>query len=75
MTRRLPNPKMVKSLTKYSDDPIRAMIFKLRHLIVTPKETWTRAERQWWASVNIGLGQLLSDIEHEERKAKRRVKK
>jgi hypothetical protein len=75
MTRRLPNPKMVKSLTKCSHDPIQAVIFKLRHLITTPKEAWTKAERQWWASVNICLGQLLSDIEHEERKLKRRVKK
>jgi hypothetical protein len=71
MTRRLPNPKMVKSLTKYSHDPIQAVIFKLRHLIVTPKEAWTRTERQWWEAVNIGLGQLLSDVVPEERKAKK----
>lgn len=71
MSRRLPNPKMVKSLTKYSQDDMQAIIFKMRHLIVMPKEAWTAAERKWWASVNIGLGQLISDLEHNERKVKK----
>jgi len=72
MSRRLPNPKMVKSLTKYQQDDMQAIIFKLRHLIITPKDLWTNDERKWWASVNIGLGQLMSDIDHETRKAKRK---
>ena len=67
---RLPNPKMVKSLTKYSREDMQAIIFKMRDLIVMPKDAWTAADRKWWSSVNIGLGQLISDIEHANRKGK-----
>jgi len=65
---KLPNPKMTKSIVKYSMNDIQAIVFKMRHLITMPRDKWTKDETKWWASVNIGLGQLISDIEHNKNK-------
>jgi hypothetical protein len=62
---------VIKSWVKHSIPSIQNTMFALRELIRTPKEQWTPAQRKWWASVNIVLGSLESDLAHEQRKNKK----
>ena len=65
---------VIKSWVKFAIPSIQDTIFRLRELIRTPKEQWTPAQRKWWASVNIVLGSLESDLAHEKRKKKKASK-
>jgi len=62
---------IVKSWVKMSVPSIQRTMFALRELIRTPKEQWTVEQRKWWASVNIALGQLESDIAEQQNKKRK----
>lgn len=67
MTSKLPTPSTVKSYVKFSIPRVQAVFFEFRELIATPKEHWTPEQKKWWASVNICLGQLESELREEKR--------
>ena len=71
MSRTLQTAATVKSWVKISIPSIQKTMFALRELIRTPQESWTTEQRKWWASLNIALGQLESDIKEQERKKKK----
>ena len=70
MSANLPSPSIVKSYVNHSIPRVQAVFFELRELITTPKDRWTPEQKKWWASVNICLGQLESEL-REQKKVKK----